>query len=745
MYKHIVLQFDGIDTYADVYLNDRNVLCTDNMFRSWKTDVAGILKAGTNNLKLVFYPAAIRAKESAAGLPYTLPGEGRVFIRKAQYQFGWDWGPRFVTCGIFKSPVLLMYNDPVIQHIQAVVKSLCDSVADVEVVIELSGPSSEKLTLTVTLGDTIQLLKEVAEIASGKSSAMVTFKVKYPHKWWCNGMGSPYLYNVKAELKKGSKQLSEKNIKLGLRTIELVQDPDEKGKTFYFRLNGIPVFAKGANYIPQDNFVTRVKPGQYRDLLKSAASANMNMLRVWGGGIYENDIFYDLCDSLGIMVWQDFMFACAMYPGDSNYVYNVKEEVKDQIIRLRNHPCLALWCGNNENDEGWKNWGWQKTYMYSPEDSAKIYNDYLNLFEKEIPDLIKRYDTGRAYHPSSPSAGWGRSEAYLSGDVHYWGVWWGMEPFENYREKTGRFVSEYGFQAFPSMQMLKNYIPAAELSVTSGAMKNHQKHPTGFETISKYMERDYNVPAKFEDYIYISQLLQARGFGMATEYHRKARPFCMGTLYWQLNDCWPAVSWSSTDYSGTPKALHYKIKESFKDVILVNEMSPENVTTWIVSDKMNDIRAKLIIELVDFSGKVYHSDSKVIEVTAASSEIKYRLPLEELKKVSVNDYSCLLRYRLYLNDESKNIVTKLFYFVKPKYFILQDPGIILEKSSDNNVIVKCTKYLAKDVYLYSDGILFEENFFDMLPGESRVVKYTKLLKDKQNIEIKVKSLYDAYR
>ncbi|MBJ7427944.1 MAG: glycoside hydrolase family 2 protein, partial [Bacteroidia bacterium] len=316
-----------------------------------------------------------------------------------------------------------------------------------------------------------------------------------------------------------------------------------------------------------------------------------------------------------ILVWQDFMFACAMYPGDNEFLANVSAEVNEQIIRLRNNPSIAIWCGNNEIDEGWKNWGWQKQFKYSTADSTKIAQQYKNLFEIVIKNAVYHLDNSRFYWPSSPSIGWGRKESLTQGDAHYWGVWWGMEPFKIYQNKIGRFMSEYGFQGMPSVQTFKN-MGALQLKdginiLDSSVLKTHQKHPTGYKTIQTYMERDYLVPKTFENYVYVSQLLQAEGMKTAIEAHRRAMPYCMGSLYWQLNDCWPVTSWSSVDYNGDWKALHYQVKKSFSDLLISFQDKGDSVLVYFVSDKMVNMKGDLSANIFDFDGIMLGMQAKL--------------------------------------------------------------------------------------------------------------------------------------
>jgi beta-mannosidase len=565
---HQMLVFQGLDTYAKVWLNDSLVLEANNMFRSWDLDVKGILRQ-ENTIRVIFEPTSSYEKNEAAKLPYTLSGEHRVFSRKAQYQYGWDWGPRYITCGIWKPVHLITSDNASILNVNAVQEQLDDSLAQLRFVsnIDCFVPGFYMIELQ-PLERNLPVLKQTAFLQAGPNMVDLPYSIPNPERWWCNGMGNPAMYRFYIRLKQADKLCSESKVSLGLRTLELIREPDSLGVSFYFKLNGLPVFMKGANWVPADNFAPRVSNEKYVRMLQEAVSANMNMLRVWGGGYYESDVFYDLCDQYGLFVWQDFMFACAMYPGDASFTANVEQEVTQQVQRLRNHPSIALWCGNNEIAEGWNNWGWQKEYRLNSSDSSKINADYENLFNGLIPGLLSVLDPPRPYIPSSPELGWGRAASRKQGDSHYWGVWWGMEPFEKYREKTGRFMSEYGFQGIPRLSTLKKCCGDSSLSLANPCVQAHQKHPRGFQTIEEYMLRDYDKPSSFADYIYVSQLLQAHGMQTAIESHRKRMPYCMGSLLWQFNDCWPVTSWSLIDSEGNRKAAYYQVKRSFEKVLI---------------------------------------------------------------------------------------------------------------------------------------------------------------------------------
>ena len=725
----IELHFDGLDTYATIFLNDKEVLSADNMFRNWKIDVKNLLKIGKNTIEVHFESASKRGEEESQKLSYTLPEKERVFVRKAQYHFGWDWAPRFVTAGIWKKVHLKFWNKAKIENILYEQKLLNTEVAKMDFVFTITTAKSGKYQ--IRLGEKLFPF----QLKKGQNTVKIPIEISNPILWWCNGLGVPHQYFFKFSLEQNGVIIDEKELKIGLRTIELVQEKDEKGKSFYFRLNGRPVFMKGANVIPPDSFLPRSTDSTYFSLVKQAKNANMNMLRVWGGGVYADDAFYEACDANGILVWQDFMFACAMYPGDNHFLENVKQEVIDNVIRLRNHPSIALWCGNNENDEGWHNWGWQKQLNYSKSDSTKIWNDYQKLFHELIPKTLDSLlpKNENRYWPSSPSLGWGRKESLTQGDIHYWGVWWGKEPFEIYNQKVGRFVSEYGFQGMPSVETLQKVLSKEEMNFNSDAFKNHQKHPTGFETIREYMERDFVIPNKLEDFAYVSQLLQARGMKIAIEAHRRAMPYCMGTLYWQLNDCWPVTSWSSLDYYGNWKAFHYQVKKSYENLLISVKEENDSYKIVIVNDNLESISGNLKIQNIDFKGKLLLGESLKTEVKPNSSEVYYTL---SKKDILATDLKKSLLNIKFISD--KKSTSTAFYFVKPKELALEKPTISITKIDDLTIEIT-SDVLAKNVYLSTEGNThISDNFFDVLPNQVYKINLSKPAE-----EIRIQSLFDT--
>jgi beta-mannosidase len=745
--KHVKLRFEGLDTYAKVYLNDALILITDNMFRTWEVDCKEFIKEEGNHLFIRFESAEKKGKELSNKLPYHLPDEERIFTRKAAYQYGWDWAPRFLTCGIWRPVTILSWNTFEINSINFIQDYLSDTAA--YLVAEVNIKTDQATTVYFKMLREDQLLDSVyfeQTIRPGENTLNLPFTIKNPKRWWCNGMGDPYLYRISLQASNAYGKSEIKKFAIGLRTVQVIQEADTAGKSFYFKLNGVPVFMKGANYVPADNFLPRITEDRYREIIQSSVDANMNMLRVWGGGTYEDDQFYNFCDEKGIMVWQDFMFAGAMYPGDSLFLENVKQEAVDNVIRLRNHPSIALWCGNNEIDEGWNNWEWQKKYKYSVRDSAKIWKDYQKLFEDILPKVVEQNDPAHFYWPSSPLFGWGHPESLIQGDSHYWGVWWGMEPFAAYKNKVGRFMSEYGFQAMPSLNSFAKFCDQKNLSLNSDVVKSHQKHPAGFETIGKYLERDYKQPKDFESYSYTSQVLQSEGIKIAIEAHRRAKPFCMGSLYWQLNDCWPVTSWSSIDYYGTWKASHYAAKKAFQNYLVSPVFEDKKLKVYVVSDNKTATTAMLEMKTLDFSGTVQWSKEIPVTVFPDSGRICFSVDSTEVLKNIDPEKSV---FSVKLKKGNTVLSENMIYFRNAKELKLAPPQIqyLFSVSGKSITLELESKSLAKNVFIdFGDmNVKLSDNFFDLIPGDKKMIAIGNI----DNVEslkkmIKVKSLFDSY-
>jgi beta-mannosidase len=729
-WQNHTLKFEGLDTYAEVTLNGKKVLDADNMFRTWTLNSGKLLKEKENELKITFFPAIVQDSIKASKVNYKLP-DIRGYSRKAPYQYGWDWGPRFVTCGIWRPVTLESWDVVKLDNYQIIQKDVYSEKANLVFAFDLLWPEKAEendipvtFQLIITKDNFTTIVNETTALKSGQQTVKIPVTINNPELWWCNGLGKPNLYEFELEIFSKNQNLVQTHGRFGIRTIELVRENDKTGQSFYFKLNGKPVFAKGANYIPQDNFIPRVTNERYEKTIKNAVAANMNMLRIWGGGTYESDLFYDLCDENGIMVWQDFMFACNMYPGDSAFLINVRHEAEDNIIRLRNHPSLALWCGNNEIDEGWHNWGWQKSLNYSKQDSTEVWESYQNIFHKILPETILELDPTRPYHPSSPTIGWGHEESRQNGDSHYWGVWWGEEPFGIYKERVGRFMSEYGFQGMPQMATIEKFTLPEDRKIGSPVMEVHQKHPKGMYLIDTYMKRDYPVPANFEDYVYASQLVQAEGIRTALEAHRRGMPHCMGTLYWQLNDCWPVTSWSSFDYYGNWKALHYFAREAYAKTILSPLLKNDSVFVYLISDKWRDFDADLKMKVIGFDGKLIWEESLSTKYKTGKGQVVFKSPVKTLLK---NSDMKKVVFVAELTDKEGQSVLNLLYFDKPKNLELTviEPVIKVVKNEKGYQISLTSNTLIKNICLEYTGIEghLSQNFFDLLPNETKEVVF----------------------
>ncbi|WP_277115584.1 glycoside hydrolase family 2 protein [Chryseobacterium sp.] len=713
---NIDLVFKGLDTFSEIYLNGQLLKKTDNMFRKWTIPVKSYLKSGNNTLQIKFKSAVNTGKELAKKVPFTMPESPRSFVRKAQYQFGWDWGPRLVTAGIWKDIQLEFWNNAKIITVKDIQKKVSDTSNDLRFDVEIYAQNAGDYTLDLnTTHQKISLKK-------GNNTISVPYETSGMKLWQPNGRGEAHLCDFEVKLSKDQKNIDAKNIRIGLRTVELVQEKDEKGKSFYFKVNGQPLYIKGTNWIPGDSFSPRMTKEKYQKLIKDTKDANMNMIRIWGGGIYEDDEFYKACDENGILVWQDFMFAGSFYPADEAFLNNVKEEVKDQVNRLQNHPSIALWCGNNEIDEAIVNWGYQKQFNYSKNDSLQVWKDYKKLFHEVIPNALAENlkSDKNIYWPSSPSIGWGHKESLTEGDSHYWGVWWGEQPFEIYNEKVGRFMSEYGFQGTPSLETTKSMFSGIpDLNLQNPTIKAHEKHTRGWDIINEYLKRDYKIPTDFVQYNYVSQLLQARGMQIAIEAHRRAKPYNMGTLYWQLNDCWPVVSWSSIDYLGNWKAFHYQAKRSFEPVLVSIAETEKSYDIYLISDLVKELNSDIKFELIDFKGKTLwksnHSDNIKADVSKK---------IRSISKSELGQFD-LSKAVLKISSEKDTTFEKLFFFNKPKDLKLLKPEIKIRKISPTEIEIS-TDMLAKDIYLIGDTH-FSDNFFDLLPGTLKRIILSKPL------------------
>lgn len=613
--KEVVeLVFEGLDTYADISLNGYELISTDNQFREWKVDVKRYLKEKDNLLEVHFTGYDSVMTDLYEQVLPILP-EKYAVSRKAPYQHGWDWAPKYKNVGIWKPVKLVAWNEARLETANVVTR-----IADTERAMLLLNLLVDNATdgeyEVVVSTDSTTLSNTSFNMSKGRRQKVFPVFIENPQLWWPNEMGEQPLYDFEVVLKKGDRVLDTKKIKTGIKTFEMVDEPDSIGRAFYFKVNGVPMYAKGANYVPEEMIETWINADNTLKLLHQAKDAHFNMLRVWGGGIYPSDDFFNICDSLGILVWEDFMYAGSMYPFDETFLENARIEAEEQVRRLASHPSLALWCGGNEISEGYYNWGWQKSLGWSEEDDKAVKEGYDRLFEDILPKAVADFDGTRPYWPSSPSKGWGRPESLTEGDVHYWGVWWGEQPYEMYREKVGRFNSEYGYQSYPDYSTLLKIAQGVKLSKEAKVIEAHQKHPRGTRQIDDFIKRYYpNVkPKDFEEYVHLSQLSQAYGMEIAIEAHRTAKPYNMGTLYWQLNDAWPVTSWSSIDYYGNPKVFHERLKTLYAPVLL--SLDKKDYGVFVTSDLLRDIDGTLTVKVRDLEDQPLFEQNVKVEMGA---------------------------------------------------------------------------------------------------------------------------------
>lgn len=734
----LVLHFAGLDTYADVYLNDTLILKADNMFRGWDVECKKLMVNGSNTLRIYFhspikvgldiydnYPYIVQSSANDLAKIGQVPGEKRVspHVRKAPYQFGWDWGPRLVSSGIWEPITLKAWSTAQLKNIHTRQTALNDKQARLISTFEIEAKQAERASLSVFIDDKETKTAQL-ELKEGTHTYDVDFTIDKPELWWSNGLGEAHMYALKGTITTaaGTEQFEHA---LGLRTIELVREADEVGRSFYFKLNGQPVFMKGANYIPNDVFLDRVSPEKYEHIIKSAADCHFNMLRVWGGGIYEKEIFYDLCDRYGILVWQDFMFACNMYPGHPEFLESVKHEAEYNVRRLRNHPSIALWCGNNEILGAWFGWGWKENNEKSRAHGAKaMWQAYKDIFLDVLPNAVAANDPDKAYWASSPQAGDTIRTNKVDGDEHDWRIWFRDVPFITYHDGAARFVSEYGFQSFPELKTVKKYTVPEDYDINSEVMKSHQRSFIGNGAIKRYMDNYYRHPKDFESFLYVGLLLQAEGIRTGIEGHRINMPVTMGSLYWQLNDVWPVASWSGIDYFGNWKALQYYTRKAFAPIIAVPDTKTEDLLIYTVSDHFNDKDARLELKILDFSGKELLSYKDDIVIKANTSNVVFSQALGELLK-GINTSEAVLSSKLFVNDKEEYSTTS--YFKEVKDLNLPEPKIdfTVEKVDKGYAVTVTTDLLAKNTYFSLDEAegLFSDNYFDLLPGESRTVVF----------------------
>ena len=766
-HDHIDLVFDGLDTFADVYLNDQSILHADNMFRRWRIAAKTLLKPGANTLRIVFHSAVEKMIPYVKSLPYVLPSistqtsgnEENIatapYTRKAPYNYGWDWGPRYMTEGIWRPVRLETWDALRIENFHIHQQSITADLANVTAEVEIDASRATTATLALAhdelSGPQTADGSQTLQLNAGMNHVSFPLRISTPKLWYPVGYGAQSRYRFSAVIRIGRDVAANAETKTGLRSVELRRVTDQWGKSFEFVVNGIAVFAKGADVIPFDSFPNRVTPEIHRNILQAARDAHMNMVREWGGGYYESDDFYDICDELGIMVWQEFMFGGDMIPGDVAFQENVRQEAIDQIKRLRDHPSIVIWCGNNEVETGWWHWGDRQEFKasISPDTRDRVWQDYVIMFADILKSAVSEYADPTPYTPSSPSANFEEvPDNQHNGDMHYWAVWHQQAPAEDYTKQFPRFMSEYGFQSFPEMRTIRTFANKPEdFDIRSTVMQAHQKNKGGNERILTYMLREYREPKDFASFVYLSQVQQAEIIKIGAEHLRRQRPRTMGSLYWQLNDCWPVASWASIDYYGRWKALQYYARRFYDDVLISPFLHDDKVDVYVVSDKLQALSGTVHMRLLDFSGNALMEQTKDVQIPAQSNVIYFSVDKAALAgKADLRKSFLVFDLEVAGKRVSRNLI---FFDAMHNLELPVAPKIetTLSKTGDGYTVTLQSSELARSVYLsFGDlDVQSSDNYFDLLPGEQVTIHLKSAAAQEQiRTALKVTSLTEAF-
>lgn len=743
-HDRVFLECRGLDTIAQVYLNGTLVAETQNMFVEHEFDVTPLLRAGANRLRVVFRSALAWCREADAQDPRVTWSERLVstrdkgyspFLRKEACEFGWNWGIRLIRCGIWRPIRLVAYDGARLADLWVRPDLGDPALATLRVAAEVEayGPDALELDLAVTLGEE-EVARATLPVAGGRAQGELS--IREPQLWWPNGWGAQPLYTVTATLRSGGRAVDRRSVRTGLRRIELVREKDARGETFCLAVNGRPVFCKGANWVPADALPERLTCDHYRHLLRSAADAHMNMLRIWGGGRYEADVFYDLCDELGLMLWHDFMFAEGPYLTTPGYLENVRAEVRSVARRLRHHPSIALWCGNNESEV---NMAAGHRWLQFP---AVTWQEYDAVFEGAILETLRRYDPDRPYWPSSPHHPLDRERRSpdwetASGDAHLWEVWHGFLPISAYEEQTGcRFVSEFGLQSLPAMETIRAFTRPEDRQLGAPALEHHQRVCSeGTPGLGFYVLSLFRPPARFADWVYLSQLAHGEALRTGVEAFRRNWPHTTGALYWQLNSNWPTFASDSLDYYGRWKAAHYMARRFFSPVLVSGQVRGARATLWGVNEHLHGLAATLEWALWHLGGRVVRSGQVPVALPANASTPLAELdfgalmgedPLQGLDRRVNYGPACHYALACRLVGEAGELAANLLFFAPFKFLDLPDPALRYDVAMEDGrpVVTVAAEGFAAFVELGLAGgyARFSDNYFHLLPGEARRVR-----------------------
>ncbi len=746
-----IIRFDSIDTVAEVQINGKTVAKNTNMFSSVVAEIGDNLRGGINTIRVICYSAEREAQRRADLLPYPVPhsyypvqSPHRNLVRKVQCHGGWDWGPCLMVAGIYGRCSIILSPIGYIEGISFRTLHTEGSLWNVPVEIRYNLPleapgkpvpaDSRSVVVHCRVADptgttVVERKTEFRDLQGGVNVLKTEFPVQSPRLWWPAGYGEQPLYTLAVELETKGQRLTTQAKTLAFRDLEVVTQEDSIGRSLTFRVNGRDIWAKGANWIPLDSLPGLQTEDRYRQLLEDMVAANMNMVRVWGGGQYENDIFYDLCDQLGLLIWHDMMFSCALYPSNKEFLEEVRSEIQYQVRRLKEHPSIALWCGNNE-DVGALTW-----YPESRAFRDRYIIDYDRLNEGVVGTTIRELDPDRAWWPSSPSAGPADfSDNWHSdgrGDMHYWSVWHEGKPFEAYYDVTPRFCSEFGYQSFPSEEGVRSYCPEDQRNLTSPVMEHHQKNPRGNSIIIENFSRYFRFPEGFTNMLYLSQVQQALAIKTAVDYWRSKRPLCMGALYWQLDDCWPVASWSSIEYSGKWKLLHYAARRFFAPLATVLYKAQGKVQAHVLNDTAHGISGTLHLQLVSFTGAVVWTATETITLGPDSVLAPWTMDLNEIPG---EKNKVFLRAELELDEATQKrlngidrSLTADLFLVEPKLCEIETPTIttVLKRETDGLELTLSTDVPAFYVSADISGLEghWDDNMITLLPHQQRTLRF----------------------
>lgn len=751
--------FKGLDTYADVYLNHQRILNANNMHRTWVCDVKGILQEGENLLE-VYLNSPIKVdlpKFDQYDYAFnTGPDQSQnggifnktlsVFARKAGYHYGWDWGPRLVTSGIWRDIVLEVWNGLKIDNVQYVQKEVDTKNANVEVIARIFSDYDVKDAVVTVSANGKKLVSCKTPLSTGLNTVKLDCRVKNPNLWWTNGLGEPYLYDFETKVEVKDDVVAQ-NDEIGLRSLKMISEPDEYGTSLYFELNGAPVFMKGVDMVPLDNFLPRISREKYEKHVLDAKNVNMNMIRVWGGGVYEDDYFYELCDKNGILVWQDFMFACSTYPADSLFLENIRQEAIDNVERLRNHCSIALWCGNNECQDVYYGWGGKYNYYKEKGVEPLTTKQFKDMYFRTLPEVVEKYSGGISYRPSSPYAFEDTPSDGINGDAHYWGVWHGRDSIGQYNIEKARFFSEYGFQSFPEFESVKIYAPQErDWKINSEVMMDHQRAGSyANNLIKEYMDQEFRTPEDFPTFLYVGSILQGDAIKTAIEAHRRDMPYCMGTLVWQHNDCWPVASWAGRDYYGRWKAQQYFSKHAYDDILVSPVIIGDTLTVNVISDRRNPTHGKFNISLITLNGDVISSEEMEYTADPLNSKVVFSSPLKDF--LQDNRRGDVFIYTTFSTPDK--LYDNIGFPTKQKYMTYQKPEYSLDINpvEEGFEVTVGADTFVRGLFFSLDGInnFFSDNYFDILPGRQKTIKVTTPLSENDfRKQLKMVSMGDVH-